>query len=153
MALQLDLFSDFLVPDKLRPAPVKAPAPNPLKDAGQGHELRPVAPPPTTFVNSSNKRRILIQDYLLEYDLQRSKRRSIGFLINEDGLRITAPRWVTIADIETAIQEKQAWILRKLTERRERTQRKLEPSMTWQDGAKLPYLGGEITLQIGRAHV
>ncbi|MBI1770922.1 MAG: M48 family metallopeptidase [Burkholderiales bacterium] len=155
MALQLDLFSDFLVPDKLRPTPAKTPvpAPVPVSDKTQRDETRPAAPPPSTFVNTSNKRRILIQDYLLEYDLQRSKRRSIGFLINEDGLRITAPRWVTIADIETAIQEKQAWILRKLTERRERTQRKLEPSMTWQDGAKLPYLGGEITLRIAPASV
>ena len=29
------------------------------------------------------------------YELRRSKRRSIGFLIGENGLRITAPRWVT----------------------------------------------------------
>ena len=155
MALQLDLFSDFLVPDKLRPTPAKTPvpAPFPVNDKPQRDKARPAAPPPSTFVNTSNKRRILIQDYLLEYDLQRSKRRSIGFLINEDGLRITAPRWVTIADIETAIQEKQAWILRKLTERRERTQRQLEPTMHWQDGAKLPYLGGEITLRIAPASV
>jgi predicted metal-dependent hydrolase len=165
MALQLDLFSDFLVPDKLRPVPAKTPVPaaSPLKDIVLRDEQRPAtppspippssSPPPSTFVNTSNKRRILIQDYLLEYDLQRSKRRSIGFLINEDGLRITAPRWVTIADIETAIQEKQAWILRKLTERRERTQRQLEPTMHWQDGAKLPYLGGEITLRIAPASV
>ncbi|WP_230412240.1 M48 family metallopeptidase [Undibacterium hunanense] len=151
MALQLDLFSDFLVPDKLRPAP--ASPPTPAKDSVQKDEVRPLAPPPSTFVNTSNKRRILIQDYLLEYDLQRSKRRSIGFLINEDGLRITAPRWVTIADIETAIHEKQSWILRKLTERRDRTQRQLEPKMHWKDGAKLPYLGGEITLQIAPASV
>lgn len=151
MALQLDLFSDFLVPDKLRPAPSSPPTP--AKDSIQKDEVRPSAPPPSTFVNTSNKRRILIQDYLLEYDLQRSKRRSIGFLINEDGLRITAPRWVTIADIETAIHEKQSWILRKLTERRDRTQRQLEPKMHWKDGAKLPYLGGEITLQIAPASV
>ncbi|MFZ6758050.1 M48 family metallopeptidase [Undibacterium sp. Ji50W] len=151
MALQLDLFSDFLVPDKLRPAP--AVPPTPAKDKIQRDEVRPLTPPPSTFVNTSNKRRILIQDYLLEYDLQRSKRRSIGFLINEDGLRITAPRWVTIADIETAIQEKQSWILRKLTERRERTQRQLEPKMHWKDGAKLPYLGGEIALQIAPASI
>ncbi|MFZ6720914.1 M48 family metallopeptidase [Undibacterium sp. Ji49W] len=151
MALQLDLFSDFLVPDKLRPAP--ASPPTPAKDSIQKDEVRPSVPPPSTFVNTSNKRRILIQDYLLEYDLQRSKRRSIGFLINEDGLRITAPRWVTVADIETAIHEKQSWILRKLTERRDRTQRQLEPKMHWKDGAKLPYLGGEITLQIAPASV
>lgn len=158
MALQLDLFSDFLVPDKLRPTSPGAPdspgaAKREIPVMDKPGQTGAVPQPPSTYVNTSNKRRILIQDYLLEYDLQRSKRRSIGFLISEDGLRITAPRWVTIADIETAIQEKQAWILRKLTERRERTQRQLEPSMHWRDGAKLPYLGGEITLRIAPASV
>lgn len=93
-------------------------------------------------------RRVLLQDSWLPYQLQRSKRRSIGFLINEDGLRITAPRWVTIAEIEKAIHEKQTWILRKLAERRELTARRLRPAMQWCDGAKLPYLGSEITLRI-----
>ncbi len=154
MALQLDLFSDFLVPDKLRPSTTLPPPikrDTPALDKPTLPETRPQ--PPSTYVNTSNKRRILIQDYLLEYDLQRSKSRNLGFLINEDGLRVTSPRWVTIADIETAIQEKQSWILRKLTERRERTQRQLEPKMHWQDGAKLPYLGGEITLRIAPASV
>jgi hypothetical protein len=36
-------------------------------------------------------RRVQLQGTWLTYQLQRSKRRSIGFLINEDGLRITAP--------------------------------------------------------------
>jgi hypothetical protein len=158
LALQLDLFSDFLVPDRLRSTPSTPKLP-PQADKSRPDTVLPVTPvtstatPPSTFVNTSNKRRILINDYLLEYDLQRSKRRSIGFLINEDGLRITAPRWVTIADIEQAIREKQAWILRKLTERRERTQRQLEPKMQWKDGAKLPFMGGEVSLRIAPASI
>lgn len=145
MALQLDLFSDFLVPDKLRPS---TPPPRDTATPDKPEFAGTAPQPPSTYVNTSNKRRILIQDYLLEYDLQRSKRRSIGFLINEDGLRITAPRWVTLADIETAIRDKQSWILRKLTERRERAQRQLEPKMEWKDGAKLPYMGSEIILRV-----
>lgn len=78
----------------------------------------------------------------------RSRRRSIGFLIDEDGLRITAPKWVPIAEIENAIREKQRWILTKLNERRERSARRLQPHMQWCDGAKLPFLGVEVTLRI-----
>ena len=85
---------------------------------------------------------------MLEYRLLRSQRRSIGFLIDDEGLRVTAPKWVTIAEIENAIQEKQRWIFTKLNERRERSARRLQPQMQWRDGATLPYLGNDITLRI-----
>jgi len=91
---------------------------------------------------------VQVRDHLLEYRLVRSKRRSIGFLIDEDGLRITAPKWVTIAEIENAICEKQRWIFTKLSERRERSARRLQPHMQWCDGATLPYLGNDVTLRI-----
>lgn len=85
---------------------------------------------------------------MLDYALARSKRRSIGFLIGDEGLRITAPRWVTIGEIESAIREKQRWIFAKLNERRERSARRLQPQMQWRDGATLPYLGADLTLRI-----
>lgn len=84
----------------------------------------------------------------IDYRLLRSKRRSIGFLIDDDGLRITAPKWVTLADIDNAVREKQRWILTKLSDRRDRTARRLQPQMQWSDGAILPYLGGDVTLRI-----
>jgi predicted metal-dependent hydrolase len=89
-----------------------------------------------------------LQEHVLVYRLLRSKRRSIGFLIDEDGLRITAPKWVPIAEIDAAIVEKQRWIFTKLNERRERSARRLQPQMQWQDGATLPYLGNDVTLRI-----
>ncbi len=89
-----------------------------------------------------------VGDHVIEYQLARSKRRSIGFLIDEAGLRITAPRWVPIADIDNAIREKQRWIFAKLNERRERSARRLHPEMQWRDGATLPYLGNDVTLRI-----
>lgn len=99
------------------------------------------------------KRRIQLGEHLLEYTLVRSKRRTIGFLIGDEGLRMTAPKWVSIAEIEGAIQEKQRWVLTKLNERRERSARRLQPQMQWRDGAALPYLGGDILLRLatGRA--
>lgn len=94
------------------------------------------------------KRRIHLNQHFLDYVLLRSKRRSIGFMIDDDGLRITAPKWVTLAEIDHAIREKQQWILRKLNDRRERSARRLKPQMAWCDGGTLPFLGADITLRI-----
>jgi predicted metal-dependent hydrolase len=106
------------------------------------------APPDDPVPAPAGKRRTMLDNIALDYSLLRSRRRTIGFLIDDDGLRITAPRWVTIAEIENAIREKQRWILSKLTERRERSARRLQPQMRWSDGGLLPYLGADITLRI-----
>lgn len=99
-------------------------------------------------IGGQSKRRIQLGEHILEYRLLRSKRRTIGFVIDEDGLRMTAPKWVTLAEIDNAIREKQRWIFAKLNERRERSARRLQPQMQWVDGATLPYLGSDLTLRI-----
>ncbi|HEY8608805.1 MAG TPA: SprT family zinc-dependent metalloprotease [Noviherbaspirillum sp.] len=146
LALQLDFFSpapaqqpavDQPAPAARAPSPPTDPAPlfpAPLSPAGDGATTR--------------RRRVQVGAHLLEYRLLRSKRRTIGFLIDDEGLRITAPRWVPVAEIESAIREKQRWIFSKLTERRERSARRLQPQMQWRDGATLPYLGADITLRV-----
>ncbi|MEK0434943.1 MAG: hypothetical protein RL369_992 [Pseudomonadota bacterium] len=93
-------------------------------------------------------RRIRLERLNLDYRLIRSKRKTIGFLIDDDGLRISAPRWITINEIELAIISKQLWIFRKMNEQRERSVRRLQPAMVWRDGAVFPYLGADITLRI-----
>jgi len=108
----------------------------------------PLAPATANSAPAPGKRRLQVGSHLLEYALVRSKRRTIGFQIGDDGLRLTAPKWVSIAEIEGAIHEKQRWIFTKLNERRERSARRLQPQMQWRDGATLPYLGGDITLKI-----
>jgi hypothetical protein len=149
LALQLDFFSsEFLAqPAVDQPAPKHIPGSPPIQKPVEPLELfpsqdsgNPVAP--------GIRRRVHVLEHILEYRLLRSKRRSIGFLIDDDGLRITAPKWVTIAEIESAIREKRRWILTKLGERRERSARRLQPQMQWRNGAALPYLGADITLRI-----
>jgi predicted metal-dependent hydrolase len=136
--LQLDFFApdDSGQPDQ--PAPAQRP----------DSVTQASAPPASLPLPAPGKRRIVINEHVLDYALQRSKRRSIGFVIDDDGLRITAPKWVTLAEIDSAIREKQRWILSKLNDRRERSARRLKPPMEWRDGAVLPYLGGDITLRI-----
>ncbi len=152
LLLQLDFFSsEFASQPKVdQPAPKQVPG-STVQATREPLELLPPPSPGTPVSQSSssaNKRRLQIREHILEYRLQRSKRRSIGFLIDDDGLRITAPKWVTIAEIENAILEKQRWIFTKINERRERSARRLQPQMQWVDGAALPYLGNDLTLRI-----
>jgi predicted metal-dependent hydrolase len=144
LALQLDFFSsEFSSPSAVDgPAPKQGPGiPQAPPPAPPGTQASPPAPP-------HGKRRVQLQEHVLDYTLLRSKRRSIGFLIGDDGLRVTAPKWVTLGEIESAIREKQRWIFAKLNERRERSARRLQPQMQWCDGATLPYMGNDVTLRI-----
>lgn len=95
-----------------------------------------------------NARKLRVGERLLHYTIKRTARRSIGFTIDDRGLSITAPRWVTVADIEAGILEKQRWIFNKLGEWQSREARRLLPTMQWRDGATMPFLGKPITLQL-----
>lgn len=153
LALQLDFFSPVVStqPAVDQPTPKHIPGstvPRSSEPLEEPLELFPSADSPVTPSASIPRRRIHLANHILEYRLLRSKRRSIGFLIDDDGLRITAPRWVPIVEIENAIREKQRWIMVKLSESRERSARRLQPQMQWRDGATLPYLGIDITLRI-----
>jgi predicted metal-dependent hydrolase len=127
---QLSLL-DLLPGTKVDPEPPRSTVPEPPLPAGH--------------------RRLRLDDHTLDYRLLRSKRRTIGFLIDDEGLRVTAPRWVTVAEIELAITEKRVWIFKKINEQRERSVRRLQPPMEWRDGARLPYLGADIVVRIADA--
>ena len=121
-----------------------------LLDLLPGDKVDP-EPPRSTVPESpipAGHRRLRLDEHTLDYRLLRSKRRTIGFLIDDEGLRVTAPRWVTVAEIELAITEKRAWIFKKINEQRERSVRRLQPPMEWRDGARLPYLGADIVVRI-----
>jgi len=94
-------------------------------------------------------REVVCDQQTIGFVLMRSRRRSIGFLITDDGLRVTAPNWVTLAQIDAAVIEKSRWILAKLRDWHAR-QEKLALSRTrWQQGGELPYLGRRIILSLG----
>jgi len=108
-------------------------------------------PDPPTPVDGARVRQILLGTDPLHYRLRRARRRSIGFVIDDAGLTISAPRWVTLRDIEAAIIEKQRWIRAKLVEWREWRARRKLPTVTFAEGGRLPFLGGEVVLRLGRA--
>ncbi|MFA9216610.1 MAG: M48 family metallopeptidase, partial [Sphingomonadaceae bacterium] len=109
----------------------------------------PRAQPPAPPADLAPKRQLMVDEFVLEYTLRRSTRKSIGFMIDDDGLRVTAPKRISITEIDNAIRTKQHWILSKLKERRERRAARLDkPPVAWVDGAQLPYLGADITLRL-----
>jgi len=96
---------------------------------------RPVAP-----------RRIALAGATVDYRLVRVRRRSIGMAVDLDGLTVRAPRWVSIREIEDALIERGAWILRTLAEWRSR-RRDVLPS-EWRTGAPILYRGRELKLAL-----
>ncbi len=147
---QLELFAqDFFA--ALKPSDKPAPPAQPLFKAPPPAP-RHLIPVPPVATGEPPLKRIVLGPHSVDYALRRSARRSIGFMIDDDGLRVTAPRRCTQLDIDNAIRAKQRWILTKLLERGERrAQRQEVAPVDWKDGARLPYLGGEITLRLEEA--
>lgn len=82
------------------------------------------------------------------YHLERAKRKTVGFIVDERGVTVRAPRWVSIAEIEKMLQEKEPWIQKKLTEFGNWQREVGMQSVRFVDGAKLPYLGRTLTLKL-----
>ncbi len=96
---------------------------------------------PTVFLHPRAERRIALGGHIVGYALRRAKRRSIGFIVGSDGLAVNAPKWVGVREIEQALQDKSAWIIRKLAEQQERVRRLEQTRIDWRDGAGFPFLG------------
>ncbi len=125
-SMQLSLFDEAPPPPAL-PAPAAAPA-------------------PSVFRHPRSQRDIRFGEHVVAYELRRARRRSIGFVVGAEGLTVSAPRWVGLGDVETALREKAAWILRKLHEQRERSRRLDAARVDWREGTTIPFLGEKLTL-------
>ena len=117
------------------------PQPRQLPLAFDGPATAAVAPAP-------GSRRLLVDAEPIHYALRRGRRRSIGFTIDERGLTVAAPRWVSVAEIESAIAEKQGWIRRKLVEYRDWRARQPLQRVHFGDGGTLLLLGRPLTLRL-----
>jgi len=107
---------------------------------------------PTPFRHPQASREVRLGHALVAYEFKRSARRSIGFSVGVDGLAVRAPKWVTLAEVESALHTKGDWILRKLQESRERHDRLASQVIDWRDGASLHYLGQVLTLRLDPEH-
>ena len=156
---QLDLFAqDVAAAPAMHADPAPAappavpPAPAPELWSAPPASAPFLIPAPPRAPDAPPLRQLQLGQHCLEYVLRRSTRRSIGFMIDDEGLRVTAPKRITLAEIDNAIRAKQGWILSKLHERHERRAQRLQrPPVVWADGAALPYLGGVVTLRLHQA--
>jgi predicted metal-dependent hydrolase len=145
----LDLFepTQALVPDarapKARPKPRPA-APSPEGDHATG--------PAVYFCHPHASREVRLGHALVAYEFKRGQRRSIGFSVGPHGLAVRAPKWVPLVEVDAALQEKSAWILRKLQESRDRHARLAEHTIDWRDGAVFPFLGQSIQIRLDPSH-
>ena len=106
----------------------------------------PPAAAPPTYRHPRAQREIRFGEHRVHYELRRARRRSIGFVVGPEGLSVSAPRWVGVGEIESALREKQRWILRKLLEQAERARRTQAARIEWRDGAQIPFLGETVIL-------
>ncbi len=139
-------------PASLAPPAAQAPAapePPPAVRARSGSDGRIDTPCPPSLPAGARWRETATEQQPIGYVLLRSRRRSIGFVIGDDGLRVTAPNWVTLGQIDDAVREKSRWILSKLRDWHARRERLAMSQTRWQAGGELPYLGRRIVLQPG----
>lgn len=104
------------------------------------------------FRHPQASRELRLGQALVAYQFKRSQRRTIGFSVGPEGLAVSAPRWVSLKEIDLALTTKGPWILRKLLEMRERHTQLAQQVIEWRDGATLPFLGQAVRLQLDPTH-
>lgn len=107
---------------------------------------RPKTQTPRPTPPSTSLRHVQLGMRVVHYTLhQGQRRRRMSMTVDDRGLRVGAPVRTRMAEIDTFIQTHAAWVLEKLAEYDARnTQR----HFVIQDGARLPWLGGEIELRL-----
>jgi predicted metal-dependent hydrolase len=130
--------SDVTAPTPVVAAVPAAPGPEPVSIAS--------VLAPAVFRHPQADREIRLNEHVVAYALKRARRRSIGFIVGTEGLSVNAPKWLGLHDIESALHEKAAWILRKLQEQQERAQRLRAAKVDWRDGTSIPFLGETVII-------
>ncbi len=152
LQLALDLF-DAPVVQAPPPAPRPVPQPQPeLHGPFQPAQPLPSVIAPAQFSHPRANRQSRLCDAQVAYEFKRAKRRTIGMVVGADGLVVSAPRWVPLYEVEAALQEKAAWIVRKLDEMRERQRRLDAARIEWRDGASFPFLGETVIVVLDPTH-
>ncbi len=129
------------------------PAPdNVADDAALPTQTLQQALAPATFAHPRASRDTLLDGIAVAYQFKRGKRRTIGFSVGADGLTVSAPKWVPLYEIDKAVLEKSAWIVKKLQETRARHDRLESARIDWKDGTTLPFLGEQVIVVLDPRH-
>jgi predicted metal-dependent hydrolase len=111
----------------------------------------PLAAAPVA-VSAGTLRYIQLGSEIVGYRFRRARRRSIGIVIDDDGLRVAAPGHTPIAEVEAFIREKARWVLKKLSEWRSAPK---PPVVNWSDGTMIALLGKPVRIELlpGRRNI
>jgi predicted metal-dependent hydrolase len=153
--LLLDLFDQPKpsAPPALAPqAPPAAPAAAPSVTPSAPALSLDQAIAPQSFRHPQANREVLLGKVLVGYHFRRGKRRNIGFVVGPEGLTVSAPRWVPLAEVDDALKEKARWITAKLEQVRARGDRIEASRIEWKDGAVVPFLGEDVIVVLDPRH-
>ena len=140
LQLALDLFdSPAPAPKAAAPVVERAPVRAPVTSAPAEPLDRVLTP--AQFDHPRANRQAVLGTTRVAYEFRRGRRRNIGFMVGPEGLTVSAPKWVPLYEVESALQSKSAWILKKLDEMRVRGERIETARIQWRDGAAFPFLG------------
>lgn len=89
-------------------------------------------------------RHLLIGSRIIDYRLKNGARR-LSMTIDERGLRISAPRRISVDEIEAFVHSHGEWVLKKLDELAHASQPR---HLTIREGTRLPLLGGETEVRV-----
>ncbi len=103
-------------------------------------------PEPLGFTHPAANRHAVLHGMTVSYLFERSRRRSIGFMVGAEGLVVRAPSWVTLREVDAAVQEKGAWIVAKLQQAKQRQTEQFQQAIEWTHGALVPFMGGTVQL-------
>ena len=122
------------------------------------HTVNPPAAPldqmlsPAAFRHPRANRQALLGASVVSYEFRRGKRRTIGFVVGPEGLVVSAPKWVPLYEVDAALREKSAWVLKKLDEARQRRARMESARIEWKDGTIIPFLGEQVIVVLDPRH-
>ena len=156
MRAPLQFVLDFFTGgDPVMPTPPRPLSPTPETASPLGREVS--TPLASGFTHPAANRHAQLQGVMVSFRFERSRRKSIGFMVGADGLVVRAPNWVTLREVDAAVQEKASWVVAKLQQFKERQTEQFQNAIEWRHGAEVPFLGRTLQLcvlerGVGRVH-
>ncbi len=86
-------------------------------------------------------RQIELSGQSVDWRLERTRRKTVGMLVEEGYIRVRAPRWVSLDEIESILRGKARWLTARLREAQLRRANRIDPADRWIHGGQVQFLG------------
>lgn len=117
-------------------------------------QTQSVRPPKPAKKTAQTVRTVVLGQQIVPYRLERARRKTVGMMIDTQGLRVRAASHVSVMEVERILQSKASWILRHLNSpasghTRNGTRVSFMPDLFVADGDSLKLLGREVRMVWG----